>query len=200
MQLYNMNYLAHAYLSFGAGEILTGNMIADHVKGKKALDTFPEGIKQGIILHRHIDEFTDMHPATLRAKIWFREDYRLYAGAILDSLYDHFLANDPRHFADSTALKEFAQDTYRKLETNAAYFPEGFKAYFPHMRDHDWLSNYRNVVGMKRPLDGLARRAKYMPSADKAYEIFITNYYALNQCFFELMDDLVPFVKRALTN
>ena len=30
-----VNYLAHAYLSFGDPEILTGNLISDFVKGKK---------------------------------------------------------------------------------------------------------------------------------------------------------------------
>ena len=30
-----MNYLAHAYLSFGYSELLVGNLISDFVKGKK---------------------------------------------------------------------------------------------------------------------------------------------------------------------
>ena len=33
-----MNYLAHAYLSFGNEDILVGNMISDFVKGKKKYD------------------------------------------------------------------------------------------------------------------------------------------------------------------
>ncbi len=33
-----MNYLAHAYLSFGDPDILAGNMISDFVKGKKKFD------------------------------------------------------------------------------------------------------------------------------------------------------------------
>ena len=194
-----MNYLAHAYLSFNNTDILTGNMVADHVKGKVALEKLPEGIQKGIILHRKIDEFTDFHPATQRAKVWFREDYHLYAGAILDCLYDHYLANDPLYFKNDEALKLFSQNTYQQLAQNEAFFPERFAEYFPYMRQHDWLSNYRNLRGIRKSLGGLEQRAKYMPSADKAYELFITNYYALNQSFFELMDDLVPFVKREST-
>jgi len=194
-----MNYLAHAYLSFGNKDILTGNMIADHVKGKIALAKLPEGIQQGIKLHRRIDEYTDFHPATQRAKIWFRADYRLYAGAIMDCLYDHYLANDPLYFKNEEVLKQFAQTTYAQLEENAAFFPERFVNYFPYMRDQDWLSNYRTIRGIKQSLGGLERRAKYMPSADKAYELFITNYYHLNQCFFELMNDLAVFVKKELS-
>lgn len=194
-----MNYLAHAYLSFGREGILTGNMIADHVKGQRALDAFPDEIHQGIDLHRKIDAYTDEHPATQRAKVWFREDYHLYAGPIMDTLYDHFLANDPRYFPSDQSLKDFTQQTYQSIQKNHEHLPLTFASYFPHMQEHDWLYNYRNLMGMQRALNGLSRRAKYMGTAEKAYELFITNYYALNQCYFELMDDLVLFVKRELT-
>src|SRR4051812_21980877 len=99
-----MNYLGHAVLSFGDADILTGNMIADHVKGKLALEKFPHGIKKGIELHRKIDAKADSHPATQRGKLLFREHYGLYSGAIMDTLYDHFLANDPKIFPTSETL------------------------------------------------------------------------------------------------
>jgi len=190
-----MNYLGHAFLSFGDADILTGNMIADHIKGKLALERFPAGIRKGIELHRKIDAKTDAHPATLRGRLLFREHYGLYSGAIMDTLYDHFLANDPKFFANSDDLLSFTQATYLLLEKNEAYFPLKFAGYFQHMREHNWLFNYRSMKGMERSLSGLARRAAYMPSIDKAYEIFVTNYYQLDQCYFEFIDDLVRFVK-----
>ncbi len=194
-----MNYLGHAFLSYSDELILTGNMIGDHVKGLTALEAFPEGIKKGVLLHRKIDGAADIHPATMRAKLLFREDYGLYAGAIMDTLYDHFLANDPKYFAGEQELKTFTQFTYAQLEKNEAYFPAKFAAYFPHMKEHDWLYNYRNVKGMERSLNGLARRAKYMPPIEKAYETFIANYYHLNQCYYEFIDDIIKFVKNELT-
>src|SRR5689334_2451375 len=110
-----MNYLAHAFLSFGDTEILVGNMIADHIKGKLALEKYPERIRKGVMLHRKIDEFTDQHPATQRAKVWFRGDYGLYSGAVMDTLYDHFLANDPKHFISEPALLAFTENVYQQL-------------------------------------------------------------------------------------
>lgn len=193
-----MNYLAHAFLSFGDPELLTGNMIADHVKGKQALDVFPERIREGIVLHRKIDAYTDCHPATLRAKVWFRADYRLYAGPILDSLFDHFLANDPKCFGSDEALLDFTHHTYAALDSQRQWFPPAFDRYFPHMREHNWLYNYRNLRGISRSLQGLERRAAHMPSSAKAYEIFIGYYYGINQCYFELMDSLIPYVKAEL--
>ena len=190
-----MNYLGHAYLSAGDPEITVGNMIGDHVKGLIALDRFPEGIKKGIILHRKIDAFSDRHPATMQAKVAFRADYGLYSGAIMDTLYDHFLANDPKVFATEAHLQQFTTSVYDTLNAHQQWLPVSFLQYLPNMIADNWLYNYRNLRGMERALNGLSRRAKYMAPPAKAYEIFITGFYQLNQCYFELFDDLTQFVK-----
>jgi len=190
-----MNYLGHAFLSFGDRDILLGNMIGDHIKGLVALGQYPEGVRKGIILHRKIDGFVDIHPATLRSKILFKEEYGLYAGAIMDTLYDHYLANDPKYFANEDVLLAFSQQVYDQLAENEAHFPLVFAGYYPYMKEHNWLYNYHTIKGMEKSLNGLARRAKYMNPIGKAYEIFIANYYHLNQCYYELIDDLIKFVK-----
>jgi len=190
-----MNYLGHAFLSFNNAGILTGNMMGDFIKGKLALEKLPTEIKNGILLHRKIDEFSDRHPATSRGKLMFREDYGLYAGAIMDTLYDHFLASDPKYFPASADLLAFTQKVYRQLEANQQFFAPAFALYYPHMREHNWLYNYRTLKGMDRSLHGLARRAKHMPAPEKAYQHFVTGYYQLNQCYYELIDDLIKFVK-----
>ena len=95
-----MNYLAHAYLSFEITDITVGNMISDFVKGKQKLD-YPVAIQHGITLHRAIDSFTDSHAVTRQAKSFFKEDYGLYAGPLVDVVYDHFLANDPLRFPET---------------------------------------------------------------------------------------------------
>ncbi|MEO6831546.1 MAG: ACP phosphodiesterase [Chitinophagaceae bacterium] len=193
-----MNYLAHAYLSYGDTQLLTGNMIADHVKGQKPLLLLPEGIANGIHLHRKIDAFSDIHPAVNRAKIWFREPYRLYAGAILDTLWDHFLANDAAAFPSDEDLKSFSQRTYASLEDNSNWLPPTFANYLPHMKEHDWLFNYKNIRGIQRSLQGLERRANYIPPIKEAYDIFIGRYYQLAQCYYELIDDLQAYVKNEI--
>lgn len=194
-----MNYLGHAFLSMGDAELLTGNMIGDHVKGKLALEKYPPRVKQGIELHRKIDTFTDAHTALQRAKLLFKPNYGLYAGAIVDSLLDHFLANDPKYFASEKVLFDFAAETYDQLRSNQAQFPATFAGYFPYMEEYNWLYNYRTLKGIQRSLTGLARRAKYMPPVEPAYEIFVTHYYALNQCYYEFIDDVINFVKVELS-
>ncbi|HTN45882.1 MAG TPA: ACP phosphodiesterase [Flavipsychrobacter sp.] len=194
-----MNYLGHAFLSMGDEELLTGNMIGDYVKGKIALDDYPPGIKRGLILHRRIDSFTDSHAAVARAKNYFREKYELYAGAVVDIVFDHFLANDPKHFISEKALWDFTQQTYATLEKNSTYFPEKYSMIFPYMKSHNWLYGYRTLKGIQKSLDGLQRRAKYMPDAENAYKTLVGHYYLLSQCYYDFIDDASRFVKVTLT-
>ena len=174
-------------------------MIADHIKGKLALEKFPEKIKRGIILHRKIDEFADQHPATKRASIYFKPQYGLYANPIIDCIYDHYLANDPKLFESEAQLLKYTQDIYDKVASQSEFFPETFASYFPHMREHNWLYNYRTMPGIKRSLVGLNRRAKHMPDSQAAYETFVTHYYILAQCYYEFIDDIIKFVKIELS-
>jgi len=117
-----MNYLAHAYLSFGHSEILLGNMISDFVKGKKQFLYAPP-VHKGILLHRAIDDFTDTHAVTQEAKSVFRSAYRLYSGAFIDVVYDHFLALNKKAFPDAEALQDFSQKTYGQLAQQRAAMP-----------------------------------------------------------------------------
>ncbi len=194
--LWGMNYLAHAYLSFGIPEILTGNMISDFVKGKKKFD-FPSGIRQGITLHRLIDEFTDSHPATREARQFFRPAYRLYAGAFVDVVYDHFLALDTSEFLPGT-LGEFAAETYEKLSAFAPVFPEPFAGMFPYMRSQNWLLNYQNREGIRSSFGGLVRRAAYLHEARTAFGVFEENYLALGDIYRSFFPHLKTFASDTL--
>lgn len=177
-----MNYLAHAYLSFQQPEILVGNMIGDFVKGKKQYD-YPSGILKGIQLHRAIDIFTDGHEATRKAKEFFRKDYRLYAGAIVDVAYDHYLAIDANIFPAPTDLERTAGFTYHTLEQYFDLLPERFQLIFPHMKTQNWLFNYQFEWGVEKSLTGLVKRSLYMENSSRAFSIFKKNYHDLAFCY-----------------
>ena len=197
-----MNYLAHAYLSFGNSNILVGNMINDYVKGKTQFD-YPPEIQAGIKLHRAIDDFTDTHEATKNLKIFFKKDYRLYAGAFADVVYDYFLANDKNEFADENSLKKFSIETYTLLEKEQHHFPEKFAKMFPYMQSQNWLYNYKTDEGMQKSFGGLMRRAKYIDETDTAFKIFLENkalieiqykilFPAIKTFAFKKMNELLP--------
>lgn len=207
-----VNYLAHAYLSFGIPDVVVGNLISDFVKGKKQLE-YPDSIRKGITLHRAIDTFTDTHPVTRRAKSYFRAVYGLYAGPLTDVVYDYFLANDPVAFsagADEASeeapgaisagapLAAFAQQTYRQLATRESLFPERFARMFPYMRDQDWLYHYRYKQGIFNSFAGLARRAAYMPPPQQACELFEVHFADLEACYREFFPSLRDFAVRTI--
>ena len=194
-----MNYLAHAYLSFDVPDIAVGNLISDFVKGKKKLD-YPETIRHGITLHRAIDTFTDTHPITREAKYFFKADYGLYAGALVDIVYDHFLADDPAIFPDPGSLRTFARRIYGQVGSRQALFPAQFARLFPYMQSQDWLYNYRLQEGIYNSFHGLARRAAYMPDAMQAFHIFGTQYEGLKACYERFFPDLKNFAFAELQN
>ena len=193
-----MNYLAHAYLSFNKPGILVGNMISDFVKGRKKYD-YPEMIQQGISLHREIDSFTDSHWATKEAKDIFRPAYRLYSGAIMDVVYDHFLALDENEFTNES-LEKFTLNTYNLLDQYTNYFPEKFAIMYPYMKTHNWLYHYKYREGIQKSLGGLVRRSKYLTESDTAYQLFNGHYEKLKrlyqQFFPEIRSMAINFLKQ----
>jgi acyl carrier protein phosphodiesterase len=191
--LFVMNYLAHAYLSFGDEETVVGNLISDFVKGRKKF-SYPKGIQKGIILHRAIDTYTDTHAATKLAKETFKPSYRLYSGAFVDVVYDHFLATDPGEFTESN-LEQFSRNIYDILDRYLAYLPDRFAGMFPYMKLQNWLFNYRTRWGTESSFGGIVRRAKYLHESETACSLFEENYKTLQACYRAFFPDLKLFAQ-----
>lgn len=191
-----MNYLAHAYLSFGVPHILAGNMISDFVKGAQK-SVYVASVQKGIELHRAIDSFTDDHPATAKAKQIFRPYYRLYSGPIMDILYDHFLATDEKEFSQAS-LYQFTASVYQTLEEETIHLPQRFLTVLTYMKMENWLYHYRTREGMEKSLRGLVRRATYINDSTKAVELFLTHYEELKHCYQEFFPDVKQMAKQKL--
>lgn len=172
---------------------MTGNMISDYVKGKKKFD-YPIGIQHGIALHRAIDTFTDAHAATKEAKEIFRPDYRLYSGAFVDVVYDHFLATDENEFTEETLL-DFSRQVYSILEKNIDWLPARFAIFFPYMRDQNWLFNYRSRWGTEKSLGGVVRRSAYLTESKTAFSLFEKHYQLLQGCYRHFWAAVKPFAR-----
>jgi acyl carrier protein phosphodiesterase len=166
-------------------------MISDFVKGRNKFD-FPVTIQQGITLHRLIDEFTDTHEATREAKQVFRPDYRLYSGAFVDVVYDHFLATD--EFSE-TALFDFSQSVYASLDQQIQWLPEKFALMFPYMKEHNWLFHYRTRWGTGKSLGGVVRRSLYLKESETAFRLFEQHYQLLQDCFRHFWAFAQPFAR-----
>lgn len=186
-----VNYLAHAYLSFNVPAVLVGNLISDFVKGKKQFD-YPADVHKGIVLHRAIDTFTDEHAVTAAAKTIFRPHYRLYSGAFVDVVYDHFLANDVQLFPDNR-LFEFSQEVYSALDQYVSLFPVQFHSMYPYMKEYNWLYGYHQRLGIEKSFQGVVRRSAYLTESRVAFTLFEDNYEVLQQCYADFFPALKAF-------
>ncbi len=183
-----MNYLAHAYLSFHKPGILVGNMISDFVKGKKQYE-YPLEIQHGIRLHREIDTFTDLHPATKEAKQYLKPAAGAYAGAFMDVVYDHFLALDEQELSPPQ-WKDFSKEVYAQLADSISVLPEKFAFMLPYMSTQDWLYNYRFTAGIEKSFGGVARRAKYIADSHPVFLLFEKHYEELRKSYTAFFPDV----------
>ena len=191
-----MNYLAHAYLSFGESDILAGQMISDFVKGKQKL-AYKKEVQNGIMLHRMIDSFTDAHPATHEAKQFFKPAVGLYAGAFMDVVYDHFLALDKTLHTDEE-LQQFAIKTYQQLDAYKDIFPERFARMFPYMKAQNWMYNYKTISGIENSFAGVVRRAAYLDNSAVVFDAFMKHYDELEIYYQSFFPDVLVYAKEQL--
>jgi len=187
-----MNYLAHLYLSGDNHEIMIGNFIADHVKGRQ-IELFDSEIVKGIKLHRLIDEFTDSHKVVERSKIRLRSEFSKYAPVIVDVFYDHYLAVkwDQYHHEELTV---YASNFYELLNRNNHRLPLRTQQMIEYMIPQNWLLNYKTVVGINKTLTGMSKRTKFESRMDEA-AIYLDRYYAeFENEFNEYFEELRAYV------
>jgi acyl carrier protein phosphodiesterase len=169
-----MNFLAHLYLSGNHPELMVGNFIADHVKGNQ-FELFSSGIKDGIILHRSIDTFTDGHEIVRRSVLRLRPAFRKYAGVIVDMFYDHFLAANWHDYSLVT-LEVFAAECFSVLYNYHAAIPERSKRMLYFMARDNWLLAYAHTGGIQTALEGMANRTSFYSGMENAVEALLDDY------------------------
>jgi acyl carrier protein phosphodiesterase len=162
-----VNLLAHAYLSGTREEVLVGNLVGDFYKGHGFLKHDNYLFKEGILLHRFIDDFTDKHPRTHFCKKLLWNKYRHYSGVLVDIFYDHFLAKNWKDYSSIT-LNEFTQKTYAILSKHSVLIPEKAAYMIDHMTTNNWFESYQSMEGIQKTLHGMSRRTKYVSGMELA--------------------------------
>lgn len=191
-----MNYLAHIYLS-GDNELVTiGNFIADGIKGK-SYKTYSIDIQKGILLHRHIDTFTDAHETVRLSTKRLHKKYSHYSGVIIDILYDHFLAKNWKNYC-SVPLEDYIDHFYDSLERNYEILPSRIQKMMPYMLADNWLVSYASIEGISRVLDGMNRRTKNRSSMNEAVVELEAFYTEFENEFSSFFDELIIFSNQKL--
>jgi acyl carrier protein phosphodiesterase len=189
-----MNFLAHLYLSFDEKMLLVGNFIADFISNSQ-LDDLPAPVREGVMLHRKIDSFTDQHPEVLRGVRRLYADHGKYAMVLIDVFYDFLLANNWNRYAEQP-LQHFIQDIYENLEHFQPLMPAILQKRLPRMIADNWLANYTSLEGIAYTINRMKRRASRPELFDNSVQSLQRDYEALNEEFNAFFPDVQRFVER----
>ena len=187
-----MNFLAHIYLSGDNDLVKLGNFMADGIHGKA--EDFPLEVQKGIILHRAIDSYTDVHPVFRQGTKRLHPVYHHYAGVIMDIFYDHFLAKNWAKYHDSS-LEDYAASFYKILEDNYTILTDRTKGMMPHMIQYNWLASYATIEGIGRILAQMDHRTKHRSGMKDSVKELVEYYTVFENEFTEFFEDLMNFVK-----
>lgn len=188
-----MNFLAHTYLSGCNEEIIVGNFMGDYVKGKNYL-LFPEQVKKGILIHRDIDSFTDMHRITRKSKQRISDRYHKYAGIIIDIFYDHFLASLWDSYS-TLSLSGFVNRTYDLLKRNYKVLPDSIKKWFPTFLENNWMMAYTSVEGIELVLEKMSANTSLPDHSPYAVKVLREHYSLFMEDFLEFFPLIISFLE-----
>jgi len=191
-----MNFLAHILLSGTNIEVQLGNFMGDAIKGKDYLD-YPDDIRKGILLHRQIDSFTDMHELVHQSKKRLHPRYGHYAGVLIDIFYDYFLSQNWHHFS-TTPLPEFIATFYTNVQLKQALLPKRTQRMIPPMIAQNWLTKYGNIDGLTRVLNGMEKMIKHNIPLHLGVNDIQVQHDALNQDFMLFFPELVAHSNKVL--
>lgn len=184
-----MNFLAHIYLSGDDDFVKIGNFMADSIRGSQYLD-YPNSLQKGILLHRHIDSFTDAHPIYRKSKHRLHEKYGHYSGVIMDIAYDHFLAKNWSKYSNEK-LEDYAADFYKLMQDNYEILTERTKGMLPYMIGRNWLVSYATIAGLEMILFQMDYRTKHRAHMQEAIVEIQDFYTEFESEFFQFFEELV---------
>lgn len=189
-----MNFLAHCYLSCSDEDILIGNFITDFIS-KKVADSYNGGILKGITLHRHIDEYTDQHSASLALRKILRKRHGKYAPVVVDLVWDHFLSINWKQYSGST-LSSFNQGIYEILLRRRKDLPEKLSNDIEEMIDDDFLMAYATHDRMKKSLEWMDNRVKFESAFYETPLDINENYKEIDSLFRQFFPDLIAYSEK----
>lgn len=183
-----MNFLAHIYLSGEDELVKIGNFMADSIRGSQYLE-YPNVIQKGILLHRHIDSFTDSHPIYRKSKHRLHQKYGHYSGVIMDIAYDHFLAKNWEKYSDEK-LEEYASKFYELALNNYDILTERIKKMMPYMIARNWFVSYATISGLEMILFQMDYKTKHIAHMQEAIVEIQDFYSEFESEFFLFFEEL----------
>lgn len=193
-----MNYLAHIHLSGLDDDILIGNFIADFIRNKE-VSVLPESKKNGVLLHRLIDAYTDIHPLVRKVTKVFRESQSKYAPVVSDIVFDYFLHKHWDMFTE-VEFNSFKSDSYDRLCGNLSGLPPKVETKINSMCKGDFISSYTSLDGLSFVFRLMDKRTKFPSRFESAVEVVERNEDFIGSLFLEFYPQLVDKSQKFLSN
>ena len=114
-------------------------------------------MRQGIVLHRYVDRWTDHSSVVKKLRRQFPREFRRYAGIIIDLAFDHELAiNWWRYMPGS--LERFDLEVRDLLRDNSELVPEKLTGFMRYADRHGLFTAYREEDVTLYALAGVGTR------------------------------------------
>ena len=180
-----MNYLGHLYFSGNDVERMQANLYGDFVKGSH-LDHLPAAIREGVQLHRKIDDFIDHHPLVHELLVLLRPDLPKVAGVAVDIYFDHLLARNWKQFHPQD-LQEYLDYIYLNLDFLNPFYSSDYRSFLQAMVRYNWISHYHTTEGLDKMCRGVSSKLSFPNALVNGSAVFRKHELQITECFFEYM-------------
>jgi acyl carrier protein phosphodiesterase len=152
-------------------------------------------LRQGVLLHRAIDTYTDGHPAMRTGKALLRPEVGKYAPVVLDVYLDFLLFDHWAAFV-RVPFTDFEQEVYGLLTQHMDVLPDRLHHTVRNMVRHQWLRTYTTTSGREDVFARMRGRVSRPNMLNHAAHVFERNYAALSARFLTFFPDIIEEVRR----
>lgn len=185
-----MNFLAHLHLAHLADSSLSGNLLADFVRGNPQQSYSPE-VVNGIFMHRRIDVMTDNLPQVKAMRELFRPETRRVAPITLDVMWDHFLSRHWATLSPQLSLPDFVHYAHTQIAEILPDSPPRFINLNQYLWSERWLERYRDMTFIQQVLNGMASRRPRLDALRDSWQDLDTHYATLENSFWEFYPEMM---------
>lgn len=159
------------------------------------LSRFPARIETGIRLHRHLDRFTDTHPALKAARQRISQVPLRFSGIVMDVMFDHYLACRWNRFSDDS-LDRHARFVHQALAMHEQYLPDSLQRFMVVLERERILQGNVHLHAIELTLKRIAAKSDKLA----ILQIDTTELAGLRDIFVEPFDDFYPDLQLAANN
>jgi acyl carrier protein phosphodiesterase len=184
-----LNFLAHLLLAGDDEGLRLGAMLGDFVRGREALSRFDEDVQRGIMLHRHIDSFTDSLPCVIALRSSLDSPFRRYGGIIIDLAFDHLLALNWSSYSE-LSLEEFDEAVRKMLARQSDQLPERLQGFMRYADRRGLFAAYRLESETLFSLKGVGRRLSRPNPLHRVSEVWPEFEPMASACFATVFEEI----------